>query len=408
MKFLAGLAVSLAVCMGLGWGVYRYAQAQAEQSVPPVEKRPLAVEVMRLTNRTVEERADLVGSLQAGAEVQILSRISGYIDEIPVDVGDAVEKGQVAVQLDDREQREAISAAKAALEVAEAELESQKAQVAQARRVVKRHEKLHESGAGTEQQLEQAQSQLDIATAQQQVKQAQVNRAKSDLEQGQLVLQDTEIVAPMAGYVAERFVDEGDLAKPDVPLLRIVAIETIRMVVHVTESDYTRVKIGQKATVRVDAFPDRRFGGTVVRKAPALNPNTRTAAVRIEVPNPDESLKPGMHARVTLVFDRREDADVLPVAAVVEHQEQPAVFVVEGDPPQAQLQPVQTGFNDGEIVEVLEGITSEDRVVTLGSGLVESGQTVNPTEVPWPEIEAPDDYRPEESPRSFETAIPSG
>ena len=368
--------------IGLGWGVYHYSSAAADKAVPPVAKQPIAVEVMVSGRRSMEDRSRLVGSLSAGTEVQILSHRNGYITKLPFDVGDRIEAGEVIVELDDREQQELAAGARAALVVAEAQKKAALAQEGLALTNLNRQKRLADQDASTKQALEQAQAQWDIAVAQRELEEARVKQAQSEVDHMLLALTDSKIRATMAGFVGERHVEVGDLAKPDVPLLRIVSFDTVRTLVHVVEKDYPRVELGQDATIQVDAFPHKEFRGKVIRKAPVLNPNTRTAAVRIEIPNSGRELKPGMHARVSLVFERR-DALVLPVAALVDQNDKPTVFVIENDPPTIRQKEVRTGINDGEFVEILSGLSEGDRVVTMGNRLVQSGQVVNPVTVPW-------------------------
>lgn len=381
MKILYGL-FAVASSLGLGWGVYQYSFAAANNDTPPVTKQPIAVEVMVAGRRPIEDRSQLVGSLSAGTEVQVISHRNGYIMQLPVDVGDRIQAGDVIVELDDREQQELAAGARAALVVAEAQKKSALAQEDLALTNLNRQKRLAEQDASTKQSLEQAEAQWNIAVAQRELEEARVKQAQSEVDHTLLAVNDSKIHAPMTGYVGERFVDVGDLAKPDVPLLRIVSFDTVRTVVHVVEKDYPRVKVGQDATIQVDAFPHREFQGKVIRKAPVLNPNTRTAAVQIEIPNSDRKLKPGMHARVSLLFERRS-ALVLPVAALVDQNDKPTVFIVESDPPAVKRKEVRTGINDGEFVEILSGLSAEDRVVTMGNRLVKTGQVVEPVQVPW-------------------------
>ncbi len=368
--------------LGLGWGVYNYSSELADKAVPPVTKQPVSVEVMVSDRRPIEDRAKLVGSLMAGSEVQVLAPRNGYIMKLPFDVGDTIKRGDVIVELDDREQQELVSGAKAALAVAVAQKKSALAQEQMALNELSRQKRLAEREAATRQALEQAESQYNIAVAQRELEEARVKQAQTEVDRNLLALTDSKILAPISGFVGARFVNVGDLAKPDVPLLQIVSFDTVRTVVHVVEKDYPRVKIGQHATIEVDAYPQTEFLGTVIRKAPVLNPNTRTAAVQIEIPNKNRLLKPGMHARVLLVFERRE-AIVLPVAALVEQSEVPAVYVVEDNPPTIRRQKVKTGINDGELVEILSGISPTDHVVTLGNRLVKAGQVVKTALIPW-------------------------
>ncbi|MCA9070216.1 MAG: efflux RND transporter periplasmic adaptor subunit [Planctomycetaceae bacterium] len=388
--------LAVGVSAGLGWGVYTYSSAAADNSVPPVAKQPISVETMISHEQFIEDRAQLVGSLEAGAEVQILAHRNGYITKLPFDVGDPIKRGDVIVTLDDREQQEMVAGAKAALVVVQAQKKAAEAKEKMASAEYRRQQRLVDRNAATQQALEEAQSQWDIAVAQRELEEAHVMQAQSEVDRTQLALEDSKILASMSGYVGERLVDVGDLAKPDVPLLRIVSFDKVRTIVHVVEKDYPRVQIGQDATIQVDAFPRQEFFGKVIRKAPVLNPNTRTAAVQIEIPNKDRRLKPGMHARVSLVFQRR-NAIVLPVAALVDQNERPTVFVVENDPPTIRKQEVVTGINDGEFVEILSGLAGDDQIVTLGNHLVKNGQVVNPVEIPWPSSFDPEIQIVEES-----------
>ncbi len=378
--------VSICVSLGLGWVIYSRSTALAAKEVPAVTKQPVAVEVMPVAQRVIADRAELVGSLMAGSEVQILSRRDGYITDIPFEVGDTVARGEVIVVLDDREQMELVAGAKAALVVAEAQKRAQDAQEELAQSIYNRNKRLRDRNAATEEEFSQAEAQWRIAVAQRELEEARVKQAQSEIDRNQLALTDSKILAPMAGVVAERMVDVGDLAKPDVPLLRIVSYRKVHTVVHVVEKDYPRVKVGQQATIQVDAFPNDEFSGKVIRKAPVLNPGTRTAAVEIEIPNPDLQLKPGMHARVSLIFVERE-ANVLPIASVLQKNNQPAVYVLNHKPgddaPTVRLQEIVTGIHDGELVEVLSGLSANDQIVTLGVRVVKNGQAVNPLEIAW-------------------------
>ncbi|WP_166819728.1 efflux RND transporter periplasmic adaptor subunit [Thalassoroseus pseudoceratinae] len=385
LKTLTAL-VSICVAGGLGWMIYNQSVELVAKEVPPVKKQPVAVEVMPVAQRVIADRAELVGSLMAGSEVQILARRDGYITDIPFDVGDTIARGEVIVVLDDREQVELVAGAKAALVVAEAQKRAQDAQEELAESIYNRNKRLRDRNAATEEEFTQAEAQWRIAVAQRELEEARVKQAQSEIDRTTLALTDSKILAPMSGVVAERMVDVGDLAKPDVPLLRIVSYRKVHTVVHVVEKDYPRVKVGQQATIQVDAFPHQEFSGKVIRKAPVLNPGTRTAAVEIEIPNPDLQLKPGMHARVSLIFVERE-ATVLPMAAITKKDDKPAVLVLnrpkDGENPTVRVQEIVTGIEDGELTEVISGVAPDEQIVTLGVRVVKNGQEVLPVEIAW-------------------------
>ncbi|MFG0240915.1 MAG: efflux RND transporter periplasmic adaptor subunit [Gimesia chilikensis] len=387
MKVLIAPACT-AIAMVVGWLVYDKSVKDVQVPTKTIIPEPIAVQVTRSTTKTLEKRINLVGNLEAGSQVEVRTRYSGYIKSMPFDVGDRIKEGDVILELNDSENRELVSKAEAALSVAKAQLKAQITSQELAQKAYDRLLVLQKSGVSTRQQMEEAHASLAIQEAQTELEQARVDQAGADLEQSRLRLQENKIIAPTSGFLAERLVDIGDLAKPDVALMKIVNLDHVRTVVHIVEKDYEDVKIGQQAAITVDTFPDQTFSGHVKRKAPVLDPQTRTAAVHIEIPNEDFALKPGMHARVQIVFEHRPETKVLPIASLTRRKDGPgsAVFIIGGNPPMTHRRNIEVGINDGELVEILSGINAEDLVITLGNRLVDEGQTVTPVEVPMDQI----------------------
>ena len=374
-------SLALALCVIVGGVVYQFSRSMAAQKTSAKAPEKLAVQVMRVQRRTLRERTDLVGSLMANATVTIRAKTGGYVIGLPFDVGDSVKEGQLIVELDQTRHHELVSRAEAALKVAKAQLRAQETRQSQAAKELDRQAQLARSRVSTAEQQEAAAAQLAIANAELDLERARVDQAESDLQRTRLAMDETRVMSPITGFVASRMVDQGDLADPVKDLLQLVDLSKVRTVVHVVEKDYPKVELGQTATIRVDAFPEEQFTGRVIRKAPVLDNLTRTAAIQIEIPNPRTLLKPGMHARVSIVFGVHSDADVVPLASLVEHGDKPAIFVVEGDPPTSLLQEVETGLSEGDMVEILSGIKPDARVVTLGTRLIQHGQQVTPVEV---------------------------
>ncbi len=387
MKVLIAPACT-ALAMIIGWLVYEQSLQDIQTAPKTIITQPIAVQVTRSTEKSLEKRINLVGNLEAGSQVEIRTRYSGYIKSMPFNVGDQIKAGEVILELNDSENQEMVIKAKAALTVAKAQLKAQVTSQELTQKEYDRLLRLQKSGVSTVQQMDEAVANLAIAKAQTELEQARVEQAESGLEQSRLRLRENQILAPTNGFLAERLVDVGDLAKPDVALMKIVNLDTVRTIVHIVEKDYEDVKLGQKAVITVDTFPDKTFSGHVLRKAPVLDPQTRTAAVYIEIPNKDFSLKPGMHARVQIVFEQRHNAKVLPVASLTRRKDGPgsAVYIIDGNPPVTEIRNIEVGINDGELVEILSGINSGDLVITLGNRLVDEGQTVTPVEVPMDEV----------------------
>ena len=378
--FLSMVMVTLAVFAG--WLVYQQSVRQKEAPRPTAVAVIPSVEVTRVETRTLQDRSELVGRLEAVSEVEIHTRTSGYITNVPYGIGDPVEKGKVIVELDDSSAQELVARAQAALTVAEAQVLTQKAKMELAEKEIRRHRDLSRMGVATPQQLEAAEAELAVSRSQVELEKAHVQQAQADLLRSKLTLEESRVVAPMSGFVAERLAEVGDLAQPDKPILKIVRLDTVRTVVHVAEKEYEKVIAGQLADIQVEAFPNRIFHGKVVRKAPVLEPETRTAAVHIDIPNDRVLLRPGMHARASLTFRRQQAERVISVDALLERENRSQVFVVRGTPPTLHLLDVIPGIVDGPFVEIVSGLALADRVVTLGGRLVKEGQEVKTIEVP--------------------------
>ncbi len=375
MKLIA-LPFVFASCLGIGWAVFLDSQQHADSELPSSTRNEVAVEVNRPAKQDIAEVLELVGSLEAGRDVEIRSRVSGQIRKLSVDIGDRIDSGQVLVELDDSEEREGVRQAEAALNVAQAAEAAQKLRVDAARRDRDRLRELGKKGVSTPQQREAAESTLAIAGAELKLAVSKAAQVDLEIQRSRLAMAERQIRSPLGGHVASRSVQAGDLAKPDVGLLRIIDLSTVRTSVHVGEGDYRRLREQQVAEVSVDTFPDRVFVGRVERLAPILDPETRTAVVYIAVENPQGFLKPGMHARVRVVLDRREQVCVVPLAAIVDSERGPTLFVVADNGSTLNQVQVKLGVVEGSVVEIISGVRNDDRVVTLGSHLVRDGQDV--------------------------------
>ena len=340
-----------------GWHLYKESLASVASEPKEKPANVAAVDVVRVVRRPIDERIELVGSLEPVASVGIRSRLSGYLGRVAFDVGDMVEQGQTVVEIDDAATRELVIRATAAEQVAAAQLKAQ--------------------------QIEEAESALQISTAETELERARLAQAKADLERSRLALRELQITTPISGYVAERNVDVGDLSRGEDILMRIVDLSSIRTVVNVVERDYAKIKMGQTATISVDGIPDRQFIGRIVRQSPVLDPTTRTARVMIEVANEEALLKPGMHGRVIITVSQHTDAVAVPASAIHGPAHEQFLYTVDEASKVASKQPVSVGFRDGDLIQVLSGLNEDDLVVTLGGRLIKDGAAVDFEELPF-------------------------
>jgi len=323
---------------------------------------------------TIRERVSLVGSLRAKHQVQVTPRVSGRLLEIRVDRGDTVRTGQVIARIEDDEIQQQVHRAGASLEVSRASAVQRRAELKSVEMEYGRSQSLEREGIISSEQSEQVQTRVEVAKAQLNLAEAQVAQSEASLAELEIQLGQTEIKSPLTGVVGERHVDPGALVTSNTPMVLILALTKMVTVVNVPERDIHKIQVGNLATVVVDAVPGEELAGRVVRIAPILDPQTRTAPVEIEVPNPSQKLKAEMFARVDLNLTTERETLLIPRDSLVYRGNRSGVFVVESD--KVRFQAIETGIAEEDRIEVLTGLPEGTTVVTRGANLLKNGDTV--------------------------------
>ena len=320
--------------------------------------------------------------IQPFQQVNIFSRVDGYIAKLHVDKGDLVKANQLLVEIDHTDYVHAVNRAKANLVAARADVLRQEANVRNARLQLTRMEALIKDQFVSQQDLDNAQIAHDMAMAQLESLRAQVKQMEVALQQAETNLTYSYIRAPFAGYIAERNLDAGAFVSGSTGststmsrgILNLHEVGTVRTLIEVVEKDVPLVKIGQKAEVRAEAYPNRVFAGTVTRVVQALNRQTRTMTVEVDLPNQDHLLKGGMFARVELVVGKHEHAVQIPADALTRLDELQYVYVVKDG--KALQVPVEVGDRVGNRIEITKGLTGEEQLIVSGKDLVSNGTPV--------------------------------
>jgi RND family efflux transporter MFP subunit len=290
-------------------------------------------------------------------------------------IGDWVKRGEILVRIDDAEYQQATAEAEANLKIARASLAEAASQITLAKQELERVQSLQEKGIASPAELDAAltnhqaqQSRLELATA-------QVEQREAALASAKIRLSYTVLAASQPGYIGERYIDEGSLLAPNTPVFMVIGIDSVIVRTTIVERDYGSIKIGQPCQVRVDAFSDKPFTGRVSHIAPMLQQESRMAQMELIVANSDHLLKPGMFARVQVRIAEKEQAQVVPSAALVRRNGQQGVFVLEQDKPEVRYMPVTVGIFNNEWAEITSPAI-QGQVVTLGQHLLEDGSQV--------------------------------
>ncbi|HEY9232624.1 MAG TPA: efflux RND transporter periplasmic adaptor subunit, partial [Blastocatellia bacterium] len=373
------------------------AEAQSNRNRP---SERIDVAVAPVVERTAARGIEVVGSLMAEDEVTISSQAAGNLDDITVDVGSAVQRGQAIGRLDARESSLRVAQAEAALRQAEARLglapdsrldpdrtpdvRQAKAALERARYDLNAARNLVDNGDISKQQLDVYQKTFEQAEARHQAAlenvrnlAAQIEEKRAALALAKKQLGDTAIVSPLGGVVKEKLASRGEYMQPGKPIITVVQINPLRLKLEVPEAFAASIKAGQEVTLRVDTFGDRQFKGTIRRINPSVDEKNRSLIAEAEVRNDGALLRPGMFARAEIVSNRQGTALMVPEKAVVSLAGVNKVFVLEGD--HAAERQVKLGVRDGSLVEIIEGVKVGDRVITTNADRLHDGATVSST-----------------------------
>lgn len=378
------------IAVFIGWQVVRKILGTGGASGGPPRGLPVAVEIAPIEKTTIRDMGSFTGTLEPKSQFVIAPKISGRLEQLPVNIGDTVRRDQLLAVLDDEEYSQLAIQAQADLRVVRANLEESESSLDVARRELERVQELHKRGISADSELDAVKGAYATQESRFKVAQAQVANKEAALRSAEVRLSYTRIIASWKSgsdrVVGERFVNQGALLAPNAPILTLLEIDPLIAVIHISDKDYFRVKIGQNAAIGTDALPGRSVSGRVARIAPMLKTTSREARVEIELPNPERLLKPGMFIQARLEFDTHENATVVPTDSLVTRGGRIGIFLADLENRKAEFVPVTTGITGDGLTEILEPAQLNGQVVTLGQHLLVPGSLIIP-----PETGTPDD-----------------
>jgi len=290
--------------------------------------------------------------------IELKSKASGEVIDLPIEVGSYVQKGALIAKLDQLQARTQLAQADADLAIAQAELSL----------AIKNFERRKELfGRDVISMRDQDQTELDLAVAR-----GKLVQARSSLEQAEEQMTDTTILAPVGGLILQKYVERGQIIASGVsnvgggsPIADIADMRSVHIEAGIDEIDFGKISVGQQATIRAEAFPEHVYTGLVTRIAPEarVEQNVTLFDVLIRVENSDGNLKSGMNTLVEIVVVHEPDVLTIPVSALIGDGGPGAsgsrlVLYQQGD--NYEERSIQTGRTDHRIVEILAGLTAGD------------------------------------------------
>jgi len=324
----------------------------SDEEIVSAEVPTISAETGAVVRRDLVERLLARGAVAAppNEDVRLASQVPGRVVAMSVAEGDSVRAGQVVAEIETPPLEDQQRQARAALAQAKAALENARLNLA-------RTERLFERGIAAGKEVEDARAQSAASEAG--LEQAEAALATADRQLGR-----AHVRSPISGQVVKRFVGVGEQVDgtPAQPLLEVANVERVEVAAHVAAEHLGRVRVGQPAVIVSDAYPDRTFEGEVVAIAPAVDPATNAALVRLRVKNPERLLKVGMFAQARIGLQEKKGVLVVPPSAVSKTEEGTAVYVVAGE--EATRTPVKIGLETPEAVELVSGVKEGQKVLT--------------------------------------------
>lgn len=309
------LLIILFLIAAAGGGGWWWMQRNAVDTTPVFETVPA-------DRADIEVHVVATGSLQARSTVLIGAEISGRVASVAVEANQRVTKGQVLVHLDPETAANALEEAQATLRSSTADLARSKAALAEAKSIEKRAAALAKQGLVSSEEVSANATSVMLADADVARASSQIKLTKIRVDQAKTNLSKLVIVSPLDGVVLSRTVEPGNTiaASLSAPQLFSIAEDLAKMELQlpINEADVGRVKAEQKATFKVDAWPDRTFEARVleVSYAPVITTNVVTYTAVLEVDNTDLALRPGMTATATIVSETRPNVLRVPNTAI--------------------------------------------------------------------------------------------
>ena len=348
--------------------------ADAASNPPPVSAAVVAV-----ATETLPLTVPVTGTLVSNTRVDVKAEVIGHISRFDKQEGDAVRAGEPVAWVDDENSQLAQRQAETAVQVAEAALERARLLAAHSRSELERAENLVQSGGITDKDLKAAQLADRDAAAQVLLAQAQVEQARAALEVARKHVRDTVIYAPVSGEIQRKVLNKGAYVEALTHVFSIVDNNRLELESPVASADLAPIHTGQRVTFKVNSYPDLTFEGRVLEINPAVDEQTRSAKVRIQVANAAGKLKAGMFAQGEILTGVNVSAVVIPSAAVYRDDRSAktsSVFVLEGG--KACRRAVRIGHERDSKLEILEGLRAGERLIAEQNIEIAEGVRVEP------------------------------
>jgi len=319
--------------------IVMYACSSKGKSVVESKAEKQKIKIEQVYKKSVEQLFEYTAVVQAEAVNNIAPTVPGRIDKIYVEIGDHVGKGQLLVQMDENN------------------LQQAKAQLDNLELTFKRMDELYKVGGVSKSQWDAQKTSLEVART-----------SYKNLKN------NTQLLSPISGIITARNYDNGDIYSGN-PIIQVQQIKPVKLLINVSEMQYTKIKKGMDVKVVVDVYDEEEFKGKVSLVYPAIDPRTHTVAVEISISNTNEKIRPGMYARAIVNMGSMERV-VVPDVAIVKQQGSGDRYVYVYKDGKVSYNKVEIGRRLGDSYELISGVEDGDKVAVTGLARLTNGMEV--------------------------------
>jgi len=332
------LYVSVSICLLLLFfsSVFITCGNNAESKETEEENSGIPVEIGRVSRGDISAVFSTTANLEAEDEATVVAKVSGIIKEIYVEEADLVKKGQPLARLDDEQLIFRRNEVRANMHKLKNEYE--------------RNQKLFEQNLISQDAFDKVRFEYESL--------------KASLDLAQLEVDYATIRAPISGVVSERFVKAGNMISQNEATFKITQFKSLNAILHIPESQMGKLESGQQVNLNFDALSDEIFNGHVERISPIVDPSSGTIKVTVRMKDPKQLLKPGMFGRVNIIYDVHSATLLIPKEAVITEDRESYVYLVKDT--MVFQQAIETGYTNAAYLEILNGLSEGDTVVTIG------------------------------------------
>jgi RND family efflux transporter MFP subunit len=356
-----------------------------QQGSEKAPEAPVLVKTVTAKKGNLNIRLKSPGEAFTKKKIIVKSEVAGWIDNLHVEEGQHVKKGDLLVKLDNRQYQLNLEEARASYlqKLSELLMEQKFSQnqeqtstpnlerLKKSKNEFDKANDLYSKGLISLEEYEKVSKEYEMALIESgelkdEIREAAkgVTQADINVKKAQMELEKTQIYAPFPGIICNIQVTTQEHVSGSQELFTLVNIDQIQVHAKVLESEIGKMKTGREVTLNFSAYPDKEFKGTVKSISPIIDPDDRTCKVIITMKNPHEVIKPGMHAEVEIITDIYQDRLLIPQDAILVREGRKLAFVVEGD--LAKWRYLDLGLENEEYAEVLDGIKQGEEVIIEG------------------------------------------